>query len=107
MAYSAAELLLALPPRPLRPDERMLLGEWLSAAGDIASAFFSERRVDDPALYRRIVICEDADAGPSYLIHAPLSIDTWITLSVGNASEARSFASLREALNSIRPVLDR
>ena len=106
MAYSAADILLALPPRPLRPDERALLGDWLSAAGDIASAFFSERRADDPALYRRIVIYEDENAGPSYLIHAPLSVDTWVTMNVGHAAEARSFATLREALNSIRPVLD-
>ena len=106
MAYNATELLLALPPRPLRPDERTLLGEWLAAAGDIASAFFSERRADDPALYRRIVIYEDENAGPSYLVHAPLSVDTWVAMTVGNAAEARSFATLREALNSIRPVFD-
>ena len=104
MAYSAIDVLQTLPPRPLRPDERTVLDEWLSASGDIAWAFFSERRADDPALYRRIVIYENVDAGPSYLVHAPLSTDTWITMNVRDASIAQSFTTLRQALNSIRPV---
>ena len=104
MAYSAIDVLQTLPPRPLSPDERIVLDEWLSASGDIAHAFFSERRADDPALYRRIVIYEDADGGPSYLVHAPLSVDTWITMNVHDASQAQSFTTLRLALNSIRLV---
>lgn len=104
MAYGAIDVLQTLPPRPLRPDERLVLDEWLSGSGDIAWAFFSERRADDPALYRRIVIYEDADAGPSYLIHAPVAVDTWITMNVHDASQAQSFTTLRQALNSIRPV---
>ena len=104
MTHNAVDVLQTLPPRPLSPDERMLLDEWLSASGDIACAFFSERRADDPALYRRIVIYEDVDAGPSYLIHAPLAVDAWITMNVHDASRAKSFATLRQALNSIRLV---
>jgi len=104
MAYSAIDVLQTLPPRPLRPDERTLLDEWLSASGDIACAFFSERRADDPALYRRIVIYEDGDTGPSYLVHAPLSIDTWIMMNVHDTSQTQSFTTLRQALNSIRLV---
>ena len=82
-----------------------MLADWLSAAGDIASAYFCERRSDDPAMYRRIVIFEDMKLGPSYLIHTPTSVDAWITLNVRHTSEARSFGSLRDALNSVRPVL--
>jgi hypothetical protein len=104
MAYSAIDVLQTLPPRPLSPDERNLLDEWLAASGDIACAFFSERRADDPALYRRIVIYEDVDAGPAYLVHAPLSIDAWIMMNVHDAAGAQSFTTLRQALNSIRPV---
>jgi hypothetical protein len=94
-----------LPPRPLRPEERSLVAEWLSAAGDIASAYVSERQSDDPALYRRIVISERVHFGPSHLIHAPTSVDAWIILDVRLPLEARSFNSLRDALNSVRPVL--
>lgn len=105
MPDRTVDVLRTLPPRPLRPDERKLVAEWLSAAGDIAAAYVSERQSDDPALYRRIVISESGRSGPSFLIHAPTSVDAWITLNVRRPSEARSFSSLRDALNSVRPVL--
>ena len=101
MADRTADVLRTLPPRLLRADERKLLADWLSAAGDIASACFCERLSDDPAMYRRIVIFEDVILGPSYLIHPPTSVDAWITLSVRHAPEFRSFGSLRDALNSV------
>jgi hypothetical protein len=105
MTNRTVDVLRTLPPRPLRPDERELVDAWLAAAGDVVSAYVSERRSDDPALYRRIVIFEDLRLGPSYLIHTPTFVDAWITLDVRQASAAQSFASLREALNSVRPVL--
>ena len=105
MADRTADVLRTLPPRLLRADERKLLADWLSAAGDIASAYFCERLSDDPAMYRRIVIFEEVSLGPSYLIHTPISVDAWITLNVRHAPEVRSFDSLRDALNSVRPVL--
>src|SRR5262249_2635325 len=48
------------PARPLTPDERALVADWLATAGDIASAYVSERRSDDPDLHHRILI----SAGP-------------------------------------------
>jgi hypothetical protein len=42
------------PARPLRPNENALVAEWLAGAGDIAAAYVSNRRTDDPAHYRRI-----------------------------------------------------
>jgi hypothetical protein len=105
MADRTVEVLQTLPPRLLRSDERNLVADWLSAAGNVASAYVSERRSDDPALYRRIVITEDVRLGPSYLIHTPTSVDAWITMDVRQPTEARSFSTLRDALNSIRPVL--
>jgi hypothetical protein len=105
MPDRTVNVLRTLPPRPLRPDERDLVAEWLSAAGDIAAAYVSERRSDDPAMYRRIVISESGRSGPSYLIHAPTHVDAWITLDVRLPSAAQSFSSLRDALNSVRPVL--
>jgi hypothetical protein len=101
------DVLQTLPPRHLRPDERETLAEWLAAAGDVASAYFSGRERDDPAIYRRIVIIEDMNSGPTYLIHASANLDIWIVLHVGSSSEAQSFDSLRDALNFIRPVLPR
>ena len=105
MADRTADVLRTLPPRLLRADERKLLADWLSAAGDIASAYFCERLSDDPAMYRRIVIFEEVNLGPSYLIHTPVSVDAWITLNVRHAPEVRFFDSLRDALNFVRPVL--
>src|SRR5579863_4449744 len=105
MTNRTIDVLRTLPPRPLRPDERELLDAWLAAAGDVVSAYVCERRSDDPALYRRIVIFEDLRLGPSYLIHTPTFVDAWITLNVRQASATQSFGSLREALNSVRPVL--
>jgi hypothetical protein len=77
---------------------------WLAATCDVASAFVSERRSDDPALYRRIVVTVGPGQGPSHLVHAPTGISCWLVSSVGRGSEVRRFDSLRAALNAIRPV---
>lgn len=105
MTSRIVDVLQTLPPRYLRLDERELVTEWLAAAGDVALAYVSDRRSDDPAIYRRIVIIERASSGPSYLIHAPASVDAWIVMRVGADQEANVCASLREALDSIRPSL--
>jgi hypothetical protein len=73
MAAGTVDVLRTLPPRPLRLDEQELVVEWLAAAGDVALAYVSERRTDDPAIYRRIVIIKDADSGPTYLIHCQIA----------------------------------
>jgi hypothetical protein len=99
------DLLKTLPPRHLKPGERAMVAEWLAAAGDIASAYFSEREHDDPAIYRRIVITEGKNSGPTFLIHTPANMKIWIVLCVGSPSYARGFDSLRDALNFVRPVL--
>jgi len=104
MPYRTVNVLRTFPPRPLRPDERSLLSEWVSAAGDIASAYFSERRSDDPAMHRRIVIYESED-GPLCLLHAPMAMDTWIRMDIRQVLQVQFFDTLREALNSVRPVL--
>jgi hypothetical protein len=93
------------PARPLVPDERALVAEWLASVGDIAATYVSSRRGDDPAHYRRIVIVTKPDEGPSHLVHAPSGSDIWIVFSVGKRTRIRRFPTLRAALNSIRPVL--
>ena len=95
----------ALPPRPLRPDERELVAEWLAVAGDVSSAFVSERRTDDPAIYRRIAISVDGNSAFTHLIHTPLHNDVWVVPDVRFKPEVHRFESLWEALNFIRPVI--
>ena len=93
------------PARPLTPVEHALLAEWLAVAGDIAVAYVSSRRGDDPAYYRRIVVVTNYDEGPSHLVHAPSGRDMWLVYSFHEEPRIRSFPTLRAALNSIRPVL--
>lgn len=93
------------PARLPTPDEQALVAEWLARAGDIAAAYVSNRRGDDPAHYRRIVIVTKPDEGPSHLVHAPSGRRRWIVFSLGRKSQIQGFPSLRAALNYIRPVL--
>jgi|ERR1700704_7206821 hypothetical protein len=99
------DMIRHLPARMFTPDERTLVAEWLAGAGDIAEAYVSSRRGDDPALHRRIVIVVKPDDGPAHLIHAPSGRDIWIVLSLGRRTKVQRFPTLRAALNSVRPVL--
>ncbi len=105
MSKCSAEILLAFPPRPLGPDERALVAEWLANAGDILSAYVSERRSDDPRLHRRVVIVAGPVDRPSHIVHAPSGTITWILATVGPPANVEQFETLREALNAVRPVL--
>jgi hypothetical protein len=99
------DMIRDLPARLLAPDERALVAEWLSGAGDITEAYVSDRRGDDPALSHRIIIVTNPDAGPTHLVHAPLGRDIWIVLTLGRRTKIRRFRTLRAALNSVRSVL--
>src|SRR6185312_7584142 len=104
MTDRTGDVLRTFPPRPPNPDERALVAEWLAATCNVASAYVSERRGDDPAIYRRIVITVGPDCGPSFLVHAPAGMSCWLVSSVGHGSNIRRFDNLRGALNSIRAV---
>jgi len=104
MTDRTGDVLRTFPPRPLDPDERALVTTWLAATCNVAAAYVSERRSDDPALYRRIVVTIGPDQAPSCLIHAPLGINCWLVSSVGHGSQVQRFDSLPAALNSIRLV---
>jgi hypothetical protein len=93
------------PTRRLTPDEHALVVEWFAAAGDVASAYVSNRRSDDPALYHRIIIAMGPGDGPSHIVNAPSGRNIWIVVSSGLRTKLRRFQTLRTALNSIRPVL--
>jgi hypothetical protein len=81
------------------------VAEWLALAGDIAATYVSTRRSDDPALYQRVVIVTKPTEGPSHLIHAPSSRAVWIVFTLGRRTGTQHFPTIRDALNSIRPVL--
>jgi hypothetical protein len=97
-------LIRDFPARLLMPDERALVAEWIAGAGDVAEAYVSNRRVDDPGLFHRIVIVTKADDGPSHLVHAPPGRDIWMVFSLGRRTKVQRFRTLRAALNSVRPV---
>jgi hypothetical protein len=103
--YHMKDMIRDLPARLLAPDERTLVAEWLASAGDIAEAYVSNRRGDDPALDHRIVIVTKPEVGPSHLVHAPSGRDIWIVLTLGRRTKIQRFPTLRVALNSVRPVL--
>jgi hypothetical protein len=93
------------PVRPLTPDERALVAEWFASAGDISSAYVSNRRSDAPEIYHRVVITMTPDGPPTHLLQALLGRDRWIMFSAGERTRIRRFRSLAAALNSIRPIL--
>jgi hypothetical protein len=93
------------PARLLTPDERALAAEWIAGAGDVAEAYVSNRRADDPAFLHRIVIVTTADDGPSHLVQASAGRNIWIVFSLGRRTKVQRFRTLQAALNSIRPVL--
>jgi hypothetical protein len=93
------------PARLLTPEEHALVAEWLALAGDVAEAYVSNRRGDDPGYYRRIVIVTNSEDGPSHLVHAPTASQTWVVFSRGPQQTIEVFPTLRAALNSIRSVL--
>lgn len=97
--------MLTFPPRELSPFERDLVRDWLALASDVSDAYVSTRRSDDPALYRRIVVTDVPDGRPTHLVHRPGDQNLWIKMTVGPYPLIEMFGTLREALNSIRPVL--
>jgi hypothetical protein len=109
MPWTADNAILKFPSRLISPGERVLLAEWFAATQrkrlDVHRAFVSEHRSDDPMLFGRIVIELRSSKEPAFLIHSPAEMLIWIVTTVA-LGEVGRFASLRTALNSIRPVLD-
>ena len=93
------------PARALTPDEHELVAEWLASAGDVGTAFVSDRRTDDPAIFHCVVITTDVEDGPSHIIHASAEQDGWVVMVLGKASKVLTFPTLLTALNSVRSVL--
>ena len=106
MAPDSHVVLLTFPARAISPDERKLVSQWLALAGDITAAYTADRRSDDPALYRRIVIVDNPHGRPAFLIHQPAGLTMWVKTVVRRKGRIETFETLRAALNSIRHVLD-
>jgi hypothetical protein len=103
-------VILTFPPRPFSQWERALLAEWLAATQqeglDIARAFVSERRSDDPWIIGKIVVILRTSREPSFLVYAPRETAFWVVTAAPKWNRVQRYRSLRAALNSIRPVLE-
>jgi hypothetical protein len=104
MADITSTVLLTFPVRPPTDGERDILRCWIAAA-DGFSAFVSERRGDDPGLYRRIVISRRRTKQRAYIVQAPQGRDVWIVVSAIDGDDIGRFLTLREALNFVQPAL--
>jgi hypothetical protein len=93
----------SFPPRPVTDGERQILLDWIDGTDDI-SAFVSERRSDDPGIYRRVVVLRRATRQRLYLIHCPQRSNWWVVTSAAERESVGYFPTLRAALSFIRPI---
>jgi hypothetical protein len=103
MTDDAINVFLTFPPRSLADGEREMVRQWFAGTTDIASAYVSERRGDDPAHFRKIVIVEAGSRRPAWLVHCPNGTEVWLVTSQAEGFGPRYYTSLRAALESIRP----
>jgi hypothetical protein len=99
----ASSVLLTFPPRALTDWERETLHGWAETA-DGFTAFVAERRSDNPAIYRRIVIARRRTKQHVYTIHAPQGMDVWVMVSTTEGEDIGTFPTLGAALEFVRPV---
>ena len=107
---NADNVILTFPPRPISQWERALLAEWFAATQreglDIARAFVSERRGDEPKFMGKIVVVMRASREPAFLVYSPRETTFWIVTEAPAWNQVQRYRTLRAALNSIRPVLE-
>jgi len=110
MPSNPDNVILTFPPRPVSQWERALLAEWFAATQrdglDVARAYVSERRGDDPKIVGKIVIVMRASREPAHLVYSPRETAFWVVTSAPAWNHPQRYRTLRAALNSIRPVLD-
>lgn len=109
MPSPADNVALICPPRPVSQWGRALLAEWFAATrrqgADVARAFVSERRSDEPRIAGRIVVMMQPGKEPTHLVYSPVESACWVVATGHDWKELQRFRTLRAALNSIRPVL--
>jgi hypothetical protein len=96
-------VLQTYPARAPTDGEREILRGWIATA-DRFFAFVSERRGDDPSIYRRIVIAHRRTKQHAYLVHAPQGLDVWVVASVKEREDIGRFTTLRAALEFVQAV---
>ncbi|HVC59964.1 MAG TPA: hypothetical protein VND19_06325 [Acetobacteraceae bacterium] len=96
-------VLVTFPPRPLTDAEREILRAWATEVDDVF-AFVSERRSDDPTVYRRIVISRNSTRQRLYLIRPPQGNDSWLVLSAVHGEDVARCPTLWAALNFVKPA---
>lgn len=110
MPSNPDNVILTFPPRPISQWERALLAEWFAATQrdglDVARAFVSERRGDDPKIVGKIIIVMRGGREPAHLVYSPGETAFWVVTSAPVWNRVQRYRTLRAALNSIRPVLD-
>lgn len=104
MSDDATNVFLTFPPRSLADGEREMVRQWFAGTSDIASAYVSERRADDPTHFRKIVIVETGSRRPAWLVHCPNSTEVWLVTPQTEGFGPRYYTTLRAALESIRPT---
>lgn len=104
MSSDAITVFLTFPPRSLGEVEREIVRQWAAGASGISNAYACERRGDDPAHYRRIVVFETERREPRYLVHCPDGADVWLLIILGEQEQVQLFPTLRAALHAIRPA---
>ena len=98
--HIASTVLLTFPPRALTNWERETLRGWVEAV-DGFTAFVAERRSDDPAIYRRIVIARRRTKQHAYTIHTPQGMDVWIVVSAAEGEDVGTFPTVRAAPHAV------
>ncbi|HTI82457.1 MAG TPA: hypothetical protein VL614_18550 [Acetobacteraceae bacterium] len=103
-------VLLTFPPRSISQWERALVAEWFAATQrdglDVARAYVSERRGDDPRYLGKIAVVMQAKREPSFLVYSPRETAFWVMTEAPLWDRVQRFRTLRSALNSIRPALE-
>ena len=87
------DLIRDFPARLLTQNERALVAEWIAGAGDIAEPYVSDRLVDDPTLYHRIVIARDLKMGRfTFSTHQLVAASGWsFHWAIGQGSAVPTF----------------
>src|SRR6185437_1654526 len=104
MSDDATNVFLTFPPRSLADGEREMVRQWFAGTTDIASAYVSERRGDDPTHFRKIVIVEAGSRRPAWLVHCPNGTEVWLVTPQAEGFGPRYHTTLRAALEWIRPA---
>ena len=99
----ASPVLMTFPPRPLTDGEREILRAWSTEVDDVF-AFVSERRSDDPTIYRRIVISRTSTGQRLYIVRPPQGHDSWLVISAKEGEDLARCPTLRAALNFVKPA---